>query len=436
MVSRLTKTWLFVWVALAVFAASAWAQVPANSGLDYSTPKDMWEDGPAAFAKDQPGFWHGIWPFKPTHVGSNAQPFAPAQTSGYGNGPRPHIGFFASYERAYWSLSKPKTAVVGSETAAPPVTNGFVELDIPAINSLDTGKFTANGGWGNRWEVGYIDNDNYGWMVSILDHIQQSQYHTDFDVSMQFDDPGNLLLGSVLIGPFLFDIGKMAVQFDEVTQQQITTINGVDLSRFYRTPRLHHGGYLDVIYGVRWFQLYDAYIVHARNFGINQFFINPLEDSNWSNVVQNNLVGPEIGLRWFRQNGRWTTSIDARFFAAANFQNVKMRTELGNEISGIVQTLAATEGVVLPRQFLGLGTDQHDFATTFAPTGELRVNAAYNVTSKVALKVGYTGMIAGGITRASNRIDYSQNKLITILQGNEHQAFWVNGLTFGVEVNR
>jgi hypothetical protein len=253
---------------------------------------------------------------------------------------------------------------------------------------------------------------------------------------MQFDDPGNLLFGTVLIGPFLFDVGKMAVQFDEVTQQNITTINGVDLSRFYRAPRLHHGGYYEVIYGVRWFQLYDAYIVNARNFGVQREFINPLEDSTWSNVVQNNLVGPEIGLRWFRQNGRWVTSVDARFLAAANFQNVKMRTNLGNEIAGVILDNAAEEGVVLPRQFLGLGTDQHDFATTFAPTGELRVNVAYNVTSKVALKVGYTGLIAGGITRASNRIDYSQDKLITILQGNEHQVFWVNGLNFGVEVNR
>jgi hypothetical protein len=42
----------------------------------------------------------------------------------------------------------------------------------------------------------------------------------------------------------------------------------------------------------------------------------------------------------------------------------------------------------------------------------------------------------GNITRASNRIDYSQNELITILEDNLRQVFFTNGLGFGVEVNR
>jgi hypothetical protein len=92
--------------------------------------------------------------------------------------------------------------------------------------------------------------------------------------------------------------------------------------------------------------------------------------------------------------------------------------------------------VIVPRNFLGLGTDQHAFETTFAPTGELRVNVSYNVTSKVALKVNYTGLVIGNISRASNRIDYSQDRLVTILDENMRQVFWVNGLGFGVEVNR
>jgi hypothetical protein len=186
---------------------------------------------------------------------------------------------------------------------------------------------------------------------------------------------------------------------------------------------------------VRWLQLADAYIFTGTNFddsGVN----NPLEDSTWSNVVQNNMVGPEIGIRWFKQRARWVTTVDARFLAAANFQTVKMRTDLGDEYAAFVNANNLTEGVIVAREFLGLGTDQHAFATTFAPTGELRVNVSYNVTSKVALKVNYTGLVIGNVSRASNRIDYSQDRLITILDSNIRQLFFSNGLGFGVEVNR
>ena len=279
-------------------------------------------------------------------------------------------------------------------------------------------------------------------MASVLDHVQQSQYHVDHAVQMQFNDPGNLLLGSVSIDGFIFDIGKMATIFSEVQQQNITTLNGVDLSRIYRAPRLHNGGYFEVLYGPRWFQIYDAYIVNAFNglqSGIldrGNFEGNPLADSNWSSVIQNNLVGGELGLRWFKQTGRFITSVDGRFFAAANFQNMKLKTRLGTENARYVSENNGTDGVLVARQFLGLGTDQGSFITTFAPMGELRVNASYAVTAKVSLKVGYTGMVAGGIGRASNRLDYDQTKLITISDSNEHQIFFVNGLNFGVEVNR
>jgi hypothetical protein len=443
MLSRRTATRLFAGVIAVLLATrAALAQVPANSNLDYPSPSQAWEDNNAPFSDANPGKIGNLWPWKPGHVGSYAQPFAPAQTSAYGNGPRPNIGWFFSYERLYWSINKPETAVLGSETAAAPVSNVYIPIDVPAYNSVDTSKFTANGAWGNRWEVGYVDNNNTGWMVSVLDHVQQSQYHIDNAVQMQFTDPGNLLLGSVLIDGFLFDIGKMATIFSEVQQQNITTLNGVDASRIYRAPRLHNGGYFEVLYGPRWFQIYDAYIVNAFN-GLQSGILdrgnvegNPLADSNWSSVIQNNLVGGEIGLRWFKQTGRFITSVDGRFFAAANFQNMKLKTRLGTENARHVQENNDSEGVLVARQFLGLGTDQGSFITTFAPMGELRVNASYAVTAKVSLKVGYTGMVAGGIGRASNRLDYDQTKLITISDSNEHQIFFVNGLNFGVEVNR
>jgi hypothetical protein len=281
-----------------------------------------------------------------------------------------------------------------------------------------------------------MDTDDYGWLVSVLDHVSQSQYHTFNNVNMQFDDPQQLLDGWRQMGGFVQDFGKMNVEFDELTYQNITRLNGVELLRMYRARQLHSGAFFELLYGVRWLQLQDWF--QARGTDVERFSTspNPLTNSIWENMVQNNMVGPEIGFRLFRQRGKWITSLEARFLAAANFQNLNQEAELGNELNAIYSQISETVGSILPRNYNGLVTKTHDFRTTFSPVGEIRVNFAYNVTRSVNLKVGYTGMVGGGVSRASNRVDYSSGNLIGILKDNYNEIFFVNGVNFGVEINR
>lgn len=98
--------------------------------------------------------------------------------------------------------------------------------------------------------------------------------------------------------------------------------------------------------------------------------------------------------------------------------------------------LQGTVGSVIPSFMYPMATKHSVNATTFSPIGELRVNVALQVTSNVGLKVGYTGMIVGNVTRASNRVSYDGDDLIGITDGGEHQLFFANGLNFGVEINR
>jgi hypothetical protein len=150
------------------------------------------------------------------------------------------------------------------------------------------------------------------------------------------------------------------------------------------------------------------------------------------------MVGPQIGLRWFKQRGRWTTSLEGRFMAAANFQAVQQITNLG---TNLLPNYVQNPPQVAPNQFTpiffqGLGSHSSQFTTTFSPVGELRVNTAFQITRAVALKVGYTGIIAGNVTRASNRISYSGPNLISIQDNGAHQLFYSNGVNFGIEINR
>ena len=71
----------------------------------------------------------------------------------------------------------------------------------------------------------------------------------------------------------------------------------------------------------------------------------------------------------------------------------------------------------------GLGGTNHQYSTTFSPVGELRLQTSYQLTSNVALKFGYTGIVIGNISRASNRVDYSGPNLVSILPGGVHQTF-------------
>lgn len=454
MLIRRTAIWLLTLGALVSMAGRAVAQ-PAHSGVPYQTPTPNWENGSAPFAEDGSDTGHPIIePFKPVGFEPEFDWFAPAQTSSYGRGQKANIGAFMSYERLYWSIASPEKGYIGSEnvTFDPFFDNTF----FPDGPSVDNRFITAHGAWGNRWELGYIDTDDYGWLVSVIDHVSQGSYRVDQNPAITFLDPNGITDGFVTVGVkdtdpkqfVVIDVGPTPAIAAQLQMKNLTQLNGVELSRFYRARRLHNGGYFELIYGARWFQINDTFMAIATGNGTGgetfttsstafldsataTFTRNIFDASTWSLRANNNLIGPQIGVRFFRQRQRFTTSLAARFLAAANFQNLQLKSVLGTNT-------AANQAAVNSNyrtSFRGLGSDIQEYTTTFAPMGELRVDVSYNLTRAVALKVGYTGIVVGNMSRASNSIDYDAVNLIGIKR-NTDQIFFTNGLNFGVEVNR
>ena len=62
-------------------------------------------------------------------------------------------------------------------------------------NSNTTGVLESRFGTGNRWEFGYVDTDDYGWLVSILDHISGGQNVQMPGGTVLFNDPTGFLQG-------------------------------------------------------------------------------------------------------------------------------------------------------------------------------------------------------------------------------------------------
>ncbi len=459
MLIRRMAVWLLTLGALAWLAESAGAQ-PAHSGVQYPTPNPTYEHGSAPFAESAPRD-HGLNPFKPVGFEPQFNWFAPAETSSYGKGPKPNIGYFFSYERLYWSPGSPEKAYVGSETVYDPLSpfDDDINSFFPNGPSVDNRFITAHGMWGNRWELGYTDVDDYGWLVSVLDHVSQGTYRTDFNPAFLITDPNGITDAAVRFtikdsdGDFLLlNIGNLPAIPAELQMKNILQLNGVEISRFYRARQLHNGSYFELLYGVRWFNINDTF--WARAFGNGMipnsraysggtfgpyelesatavFPMNIFDETTWSMRANNNLIGPQIGFRLFRERQRWVTSVAARFLAAANFQNLQLKTDVG---SITTQTQGTINQNVLT-SFRGLGSDIQEYTTTFSPMGELRVDVGYNVTRAVNITVGYTGVVVGNISRASNSIDYDAVNLIGIKR-NTDQIFWANGLSFGVAINR
>ncbi len=427
-----------------------------------------------------------LTPFAPVDVDPDFRWFAEPNLSEYGSDrPDSNEGFFFQYDRLIWAFSRPKITAIGNPGAqrvvflpaafspGSQIPDGLVPLGgetIQYFNSLDTEFIETDFVWGNRFELGYMVDD-HGWLVSAFhSHTHDNRLVTRTiipsppnngaffdgaaDVNMAFFDPLGVTFGFLdlnsdgfdddlnsngvfgrdgqdlgpidglpeTFGPFVdFDDRQLSpVRFDSFFTQNATSMHGVELMKMWRMPRMHYGGVWEWFFGARYVGLSDEFNIDALG-GI-------LANFNLYSRVNNVLVGPQLGARWSRSRGRWTVSAEGRFMAAANFQQVKL--------TGAYATIQAPGGP--GNGFPNLAASYFDDAQsdeTFAPLGELRFETQFQLTRALSMRMGYTGLVTGGISRASRRINYTLPQL-SILDGRKNEAFIVNGFNFGFELNR
>jgi hypothetical protein len=158
---------------------------------------------------------------------------------------------------------------------------------------------------------------------------------------------------------------------------------------------------------------------------------SPLQTGAWETNTYNNMVGPEFGMLFESQAGRWTFSSELKFTAAFNWQNNLYRgsnfpdsvgadylratftPSVTNTASSGGSDAANTVTLQPPPLFLqiyGVGQQnatnsaEHNFV--FSPIGEWRFGAQFRVSQAITLRAGYTGMWLGAIARASTNTGY------------------------------
>jgi hypothetical protein len=218
------------------------------------------------------------------------------------------------------------------------------------------------------------------------------------------------------------------VEFTNVTLTNRIKVWGLDASYLRRTHPMPYGGFFEWSLGARYLEVLEDFSVNATG--------GMLADTLLWTEADNRLIGPHVGLRWFRSNDRWTFSASGDFTGAANMQTVRQMGVVGSLLPNApIPRPVSSPPAPLAAQPLDFNHSAN--LQEFSPIIEFRLEAGYQLTQAIAVHGGWTGMWVGNLARPSNMIDYTLGETQTfgILTNNNRQNFFMNGLNLGVDIN-
>jgi hypothetical protein len=409
--------------------------------------------------------------------------FAPPDLQEYAVRQDPREGIFFTYDRTIWAVTPPQSRPILNDFFIPvqplspfavaQLNNNLIRAGYPGSGlyvfgsdplrlDLNTNWMRTDLQWGNRFEGGWI-YDDFGMLFSYYGSGPDSQAFSTTN-SFAVNSPTTTFSqqavaggGGLVNGGFPLVVTTITSESpppDHIITQTLTQRNSTELtsagfawavrrnlssagSGSIRTARF--------TFGPRYLQVADRYSIdYSSN---QQGFVNgcpdgnicPLQYGGWDTSAYNNIVGPEFGLNYAFERGRWSIETDLRFTAGMNWQNTLYRgsnfpAALGADYFRSTYTFAntvaqgtnASNPVAAPPLFVqiyGVGqtnatnTAEHNFV--FAPLGEWRLKGRYKVSKAISLNVGYTGMWLGGITRASTNTEFkADRKPVLVAQQN------------------
>ncbi|MFZ1936351.1 MAG: BBP7 family outer membrane beta-barrel protein [Thermoguttaceae bacterium] len=410
------------------------------------------------------------------------QIFAPADVSTYGGLPELNEGYFFQYDVLYWSISAPKVATIGYPGARLVNYGPDDSRDVRyETNTLDTSPLNSQFSVANRIEFGRIEDRN-GWFVSIYQQRDQSQAFEAPEADINFNDPafgphgerllqGNVNSDSTTVPPYSPPVFRdLPTYFNNVLVENFLDTWGVEANYLHRFMTCHNGGTFELFLGARYYEFNDNFNVSTQvsSNALNQVTAvtgnntpaatnvpSFLAGSYWDTTAENHIVGPQIGLRWFKKQGRWTFSTEGRFMAGLNCQNLSQTVDMGPGLNPGPRTVVTITNPNPPITYsynyvyppfqpvtMAHATATYvDYERVFSPMVELRLEAKYQITRSIEFKAGWTGWWVDDIARANNIINYSVGtpageQPLGIDPSGNRQGLFVNGVTIGFTVNR
>ncbi len=362
----------------------------------------------------------------------------------------------------------------------------LIQLNPPGmIGTVDSPPPRANFGWGERYELGYSNGEN-GWEIGVLDgpDVRSGEtfgMNTNPDVLnplnpvadlygsvlINFDDPLGLMFGFLDVwgvpgtqnpgapdgfpddidddgqhGPIfdlmtpawvpetrilgsgadLEDIIELPTSWEFVDVRNSSETQGVEIMRTHNLNNnhfmaKHQNSSLQFSYGARYLRLRDQFRVVATG-GV-------LGNSFWDTQIFNNVVGPQVCLKYMHQLHRVRVDWTGRCLFGYNIQNFEQTDSLGQDL--------------IPGQFnrplffpptYSVHGKQENF---FSPVAEMRVQASYQLTTAIALRLGYTAIFVDNISRAAAQVRYELPRMGFRDDQAGKQEIFINGVNFGVD---
>ncbi len=323
---------------------------------------------------------------------------------------RAHTGWFATYDRTNMWVSRPETEA-----------------------SRNTGDF----GWGNRFDVGFMTGERTGWLASFRHMGGPNVYDTIYQerINRVNTDDTNSLTDPVQ--PFIDvndpQLGTRVYVLED--SLNVFSMSNFEINKTWRREPYRYGGIIEPMVGFKYATVDDFAVNESYNRFTN-LITAPLDPPTASTQletmisnqtrVKNQMVGGQLGARYFTHYDRWTVSGELRAFSMANFQSANRATRAyTTEYSG---GPAINVDVVATNYTTGTGFE-HATNTEFVFGFEARAEAAYQLTKAFSVRGGIDVIdFAGGIWRGAN---------FTALKGQPtDQDLQMAGYTFGIEFNR
>jgi len=355
---------------------------------------------------------------EPDYFGPDLQFFAPAVVDEYGGKQRARTGFFLTGERLFWNVSRPQN--VGPDGL------GFPQIGDPGTQPApingNFGAFDGDWTWGNRFEGGYMTNDDHGWLASVTTITGPNSSYIVPTQSLEG------FVGGVDNSPTIPNIPAYIGLEQSLNKASMTS---VELNKVWRADPFHDGTVFEPMVGIRYVRFIDFY-KHDIYGRFDQDATTMYPDFLAPNLqgpfeviktrqadFDNMMLGGQLGFRLFRQFGHWSVSGSARAFGMQNWQFLHIyQTQTayqymqGDPPQPRVQTIVSNNSPVF--------VDNHEFVFG----GEARGDVGYDLTRDITFRFGFTLIDFGrGIGRGGKLVGSDQDLLMT-------------GITMGLTLNR
>lgn len=322
---------------------------------------------------------------------------------------RANTGWFATYDRLNLHVSRP-------------------ELDEPG-----TSETKLDNGWGHRYEIGYmLPGEETGWLFNWTES-GVGAFFTIRQERLNRIDPNP----DDTFGPFgIRDIPSEANNFiygfrfiDVNDTHNVLSYDSYELNKVWRMEPYHYGGILEPMVGLRWMRLqdtngfmdYQSSIENPALTGPN--FTDAELVTTRTAITENDLLGGQLGFRYFKFRDRFTFSSDFRVFFGGAYQNSEstVATELtiydgpgeGAEVTNILSDSTKPQYTRNEEFFVGF---------------DIRGEVGYQLTRMISIRGGFQLIDIGrGVWRGGDG---------SVLPGGDNdQDVVMLGGTFGINLN-